>query len=40
LQRYPFFPALLKVCEYLCPFLKSPKLNDLPSFAVAVWAVL
>jgi hypothetical protein len=40
LQWYPFFPVLLKVCEYLSPLLKSPELNDLPLLAVAVWAVL
>src|SRR5215216_1936073 len=36
LQWYAFFPVLLKVCEYLCPLLKSPESNDLPLFAVAV----
>src|SRR5215217_4946060 len=36
LQWYAFFPALLKVCEYLCPLRKSPESNDLPLFAVAV----
>src|SRR5215211_9289218 len=40
LQKYPFFPALLKVCVYLCPFLKSPELNDFPLFAVAVCGAL
>jgi hypothetical protein len=40
LQWYPFFPTFLKVCEYLSPLLKSPELNDLPLFAVAVWAML
>ena len=36
MQKYPFFPTLLKVCVYLCPFLKSPESNDLPLLAVAV----
>src|SRR5215213_1817073 len=35
-QKYPFFPALLKVCVYLCPLPKRPESNDLPLFAVAV----
>src|SRR5215218_7210178 len=35
-QKYPFFPALLKVCEYLCPLPKRPESNDLPLLAVAV----
>jgi hypothetical protein len=35
-QKYPFFPALLKVCEYLCPLPNRPESNDLPLFAVAV----
>src|SRR5215207_8496940 len=40
LQWYLCFPALLKVCVYLCPLPKRPESNDLPLFAVAVWAVL
>src|SRR5919112_4220625 len=39
-QWYSFFPALLKVCEYLCPLRKSPESNDLPLFAVAVCLTL
>src|SRR5829696_8507306 len=38
-QKYPFFPALLKVCVYLCPGPNRPESNDLPLLAVAVWAV-
>jgi hypothetical protein len=40
LQWYPFFPASLKVCEYLCPCLKRPESKDLTLFAVAVCAAL
>src|SRR5829696_3786867 len=36
LQKYPFFPALLKVCVYLCLGNKSPESNDFPLLAVAV----
>jgi len=39
-QWYDFFPAVLKVCENLCPGPKRPESNDLPLFAVAVCAVL
>src|SRR5215218_6677080 len=28
------------MCVYLCPLPKRPESNDLPLFAVAVWAVL
>src|SRR3712207_12807 len=39
LQKYAFFPTVLKVREYFCPFPKRPELND-PFFAVAVcWAL-
>ena len=40
MQWYLCFPALLKVCEYLCPGLNRPESNDLFLLAVAVWAVL
>src|SRR5215212_2852051 len=36
LQWYPFFPAVLKVCVYLCLGNKSRELNDFPLLAVAV----
>jgi hypothetical protein len=39
LQKYAFFPTVLKVREYLCPLPKNPELND-PFFAVAVCWVL
>src|SRR5829696_9479673 len=39
-QWYLCFPALLKVCVYLCPGLNRPESNDLFLLAVAVWAVL
>src|SRR5829696_8815196 len=39
-QWYLCFPALLKVCVYLCPLPKRPESNDLFLLAVAVWAVL
>src|SRR5215210_99891 len=35
-QWYLFFPALLKVCVYLCPLPNRPESNDLPLLAVAV----
>src|SRR5215218_9282630 len=38
-QWYLFFPALLKVCVYLCPLPNRPESNDLPLLAVAVCAV-
>src|SRR5215208_3332577 len=39
-QKYPFFPALLKVCVYLCPLPKRPESNDFPLLAVAVCGCL
>src|SRR5215211_6621545 len=39
LQWYLCFPALLKVCVYLCPGLNRPESNDLFLLAVAVWVV-
>src|SRR5215208_6579575 len=36
LQWYLCFPALLKVCVYLCLGNKSPESNDFPLLAVAV----
>jgi ABC-type Co2+ transport system permease subunit len=40
LQRYLFFPALLKVCVYLCPLPKRPESNLLGLSAVAVCGAL
>jgi hypothetical protein len=36
LQKYLFFPALLKVCVYLCPLPKRPESNRRGLIAVAV----
>ncbi len=40
MQRYLFFPALLKVCEYLCPLPKRPESNLLGLSAEAVCGAL
>ena len=39
-QWYAFFPTVLKVCEYLCPDLKCPELNEPALFAVTVCGAL